>query len=307
MQNVNVRRALPVHVTWIVGGVLTWILVRLMLKVRLGQDSHAYWAAWQGDWRTEMYDIAPGFPDAFNYAPAFAQAIWPLAQLPWPVFGILWSLASVVALTYLLKPLGWRWVLPLLLCSSQEILSGNIFWVLALVVAFGLGRGATSGALWAVPFLTKVTPALGPLWFAVRREWRPFFASGLTTVAIVAVSYALSPDLWRQWLAFLTDNESSTRQVGWVLLPALIYRLPFSIALTIWGALTNRTWTVPLAMALATPVTGIAAFTMLAAIPRLGLRAERHTQVKDPRTVEVMGVEAGQPGHDEVGGRSALD
>lgn len=260
---------LPLHLTWMAGLVLTWIMVRLMLETRLGQDSHAYWAAWRGDWRSEMYDIAPGFVDAYNYSPAFAHLVWPLAQLPWPVFGVLWSLAALTGLTYLLLPLGWRWTLPLLLCCSQEVLSGNVFWVLALVVAAGLRPTATSGALWVFPFLTKVTPALGPIWFAARREWRPFLASAAATAVVVAVSFAIDPDLWRQWLAFVVDNEASTHQVGWVLMPPLAYRLPVAVVLTVWGARTDRRWTVPVAMALATPVTGIAAFTVLAAIPRL--------------------------------------
>ena len=46
----------------------------------------------------------------------------------------------------------------------------------------------------------------------------------------------------------------------------LLLRLPVAAAIVIWGALTDRKWTVPLAAALAMPVLWIAAFSVLAAV-----------------------------------------
>ena len=269
MGQVDIRRTLPLHVTWLIGLVIVWFSWQVARDTGLGVDSHAYWAAWQGHWRTDMYDLAPGTTDAFNYSPAFALAVWPVAQLPWPVFGVAWSLAALVACCYLVRPLGWRWVPPLLLCASPELLSGNIFWLLALTTVWGLRAAPRSGAWWALAALTKVTVALGPVWFAVRRQWRPLGWSVATTGALVAVTYLATPDLWRQWLDFLLDNQASTSTVGSSVLPPLAWRLPVAVAVTVWGALTGRVWAVPVAMVLATPVAGPAAFVMLAAVPRL--------------------------------------
>ena len=216
---------------WLLALVPTW--VHLQVMARPGQDSHAYWAAWQGDPATDMYDVAPGYLDAFNYSPAFAQAIRPLTLLPWPVFGVLWSLLAVAAFTWLLRPLGWRWVFPLLLCCSLEIISGNVFWLLALAAALGLGQHPRCGAAWSVVALTKVTPALGPVWFAVRREWRHLAVSAAVTAAVVGVSWALSPDLWAAWLDFLLDHEASDEAVGSPVLPPLLLRAPVALALTV--------------------------------------------------------------------------
>lgn len=263
------RRTLPLHLTWLLGAIVAWFSLQVALDLRLGVDSHAYWSAWQGDWRSEMYDVAPGRIDAFNYSPAFALAIWPLAHLPWPVFGVLWSVAAAITLIYLLRPLGWRWVAPLLLCASPEILSGNIFWLLALAAAWGLGVRPRAGGWWAIAALTKVTPALGPVWFAVRRDWRPLAVSVLATTVIFGVSWMITPGLWGEWFDFLGVHEASTTQVGSGILPPLVWRLPLAVLLTAWGGLSDRPWLVPVAMVLATPVAGPAAFVMLAAIPRL--------------------------------------
>ena len=260
----ELRRLLPLALSWALG--LSLALVAWQFhhtQAPLGVDSHAYWSAFRGP----MYDHAPDTRDAFLYSPAFAQALWPLAQLPWPVFGVLWSSLSVLGLVRLLRPLGWRWVVPILLLCAPEILSGNIFWLLALVAANGLRHPS----LWAVPLLTKVTPALGPLWFATRREWQPLLVSSCASAAAVLVSWTLDPDLWHQWLTFLLDHASQarSRETGSSTLPPLTLRLPLAVLLTIWAARTDRPWGLPAAMVLATPVSGIAALTMLTALARL--------------------------------------
>lgn len=268
VSEVSLRSALPRHLTWLMGGALVWLTWQDSQLSRLGRDSHAYWQAWQGG--SSLYSSAPGTVDAYNYSPAFAQLLWPLAQLPWPVFGILFSVAATVGLAHLLRPLGWAWVFPLLLCCAPEIMSGNIFWVLGLVAAYGLRETGGWAALWAFALLTKVTPGLGPLWFAVRREWRPLAVSVVATLAVVLVSWLLMPTAWHDWYTFLTTNGGGSKvTTGSPLAPPLVYRLPVALALLVWAAHTNRRWGVPVAMVLATPVTGIAAFTMLAAIPRL--------------------------------------
>ncbi|MBL0747459.1 glycosyltransferase 87 family protein [Nocardioides baculatus] len=263
MHDIDLRKALPLPITYMLGLSMVWMTWRTLDVLPLGVDSHAYWAAWAGE---SMYDRAPGTLDAYLYSPAFAQMVWPLAQLPWPVFGVLWALATVAGLAYLFAPMGRRWILPMLMLCSPEIASGNIFWLLAIAAALGLRHPS----VWAFVVLTKVTPALGPIWFAVRREWRNLAVSVVCTAVVVAVSFALSPELWTQWLAFLTDRAgSSSTRVGAPIFPPLIIRLPLALVLLVATAVTNKRWGLPVAMIWATPVSGIAAFTILAALPRL--------------------------------------
>jgi len=52
---------------------------------------------------------------------------------------------------------------------------------------------------WSFLLLTKVTPGIGVLWFAVRREWHSFGIALATTLLVVVISFALAPHLWFQW------------------------------------------------------------------------------------------------------------
>ncbi len=274
MADIDLRKVLPLQLTWLAGLALAWGMWDLLGTERFGQDAHAYWAAWQGEWRTDMYDIAPGHLDAFNYSPVFALATWPLAQLPFWAFVTLWTTACVAALVWLLLPLGMRWVPPLLLLSAPEILTGNVFWLMALVCVVGTlprrpGTRQWHGGWWSVIALTKLTPALGPIWFLVRREWRPLTASVVVSAVLIVGSALLVPDLWRQWFEFLIDNEASGSTVGSTVLPPLLYRLPVAVLLTAYAAWSDRVWLLPVAVVLACPVAGLAVFVVLAAIPRL--------------------------------------
>ena len=67
----------------------------------IGWDAHAYYVAWSGD----LYDHAPGTLDAYNYSPLFAQVIWPLTHLPWPVFCALFIGAAAARIAWLVRPL----------------------------------------------------------------------------------------------------------------------------------------------------------------------------------------------------------
>ena len=88
-------------------------------------------------------------------------------------------------------------------------------------------------------------------------------AAAVSTFLIVGASYLVVPDLWHQWASFLLDNEASGERVGHPLFPPLAVRLPLGLVLLAWGARTNRIWTLPVAMVLATPVAGVASFMML--------------------------------------------
>lgn len=261
-----------VMVAWTLAVWFTAYTIQLRGVEMIGQDAHAYWNAWQGDWRTGMYDTTPGRLDAYNYSPTFALLIWPLAQLPWPLFGLLVSLGAAMALWHLLRPLPWWWAVPALVMCVTEVLAGNVFWVLALIAAYGLNaQKPLHASAWSFTLLTKLTPALGPVWFAARREWRPLAASVAATVLVVAATELALPGMWREWVTFLADSREATDAPEFVD-TALELRIALGLLLVVVGALTDRVWTVPVAMVVVVPVWGPAALTMLAAIPRLVAR-----------------------------------
>ena len=119
---------------------------------------------------------------------------------------------------------------------------------------------------WGFVLLTKVTPGIGLLWFAVRREWRALGIALGVTGAIVAVSLVLDLQLWRDWIAFIgsTPEGGSVAQFN-IPIPLWI-RLPAAAALVVWGGLTDRRWTVPVAATLALPVLWVSGFAICAAL-----------------------------------------
>lgn len=225
----------------------------------LGTDSaHAYWHAWQQD----LYGPGPGSPDAYSYSPLFAQVLRPLTLLPWPVFLAVWSLVLGAALWWLLRPLdgAWRW-LALGYTVPAAVAIGNIEPLLAVAAVVGMQRPAA----WAFPLLTKVTPGLGPVWFAVRGEWRRCALALGATLALVAASAVLDPSLWERWVAFLADSSGTTR-VRYLPLPL---RLVLAVLLVAWAARSGRRWLVPVAMVFAMPLWSSGVLLLLAAVPRL--------------------------------------
>jgi hypothetical protein len=113
--------------------------------------------------------------------------------------------------------------------------------------------------------LTKITPGIGLLWFVVRREWRQLFIALGATAGVVAVSFVLMPDAWFQWVEVLT--RIAGRDGTWAAVPIpFLVRLPFAVALVVWGARTDRRWTVPVAGMLALPALWYGGLSMLLAV-----------------------------------------
>ena len=110
----------------------------------------------------------------------------------------------------LIVALAWtagRLSLPLLLLQPvvASIALGNIEILMAAAIVAGFRYPAT----WSFILLSKVTPGVGLVWFAVRREWRSLgIALGVTAI-IVAVSFVLAPQLWADWLALLGRNNAA--------------------------------------------------------------------------------------------------
>jgi hypothetical protein len=219
-------------------------------------DAHAYYDAHLANLYARP-DAASY--NAYYYSPAFAQILAPLTALPWPVFIAIWMTIAAATLAYLSGPL----LVFVLLCPPVviELQVGNVHFLLGLVAALGIQYPA----MWAFPLLTKVTPGIGILWFAVRREWRGLLVALGTTAAIAAVSFAVAPAVWFGWLESLRANAGTDYE--WPLLPIpLVARLLLAAALIAWGARTDRRWTVPVGATLALPLLWPANWAMLVGV-----------------------------------------
>jgi hypothetical protein len=197
-----------------------------------------------------------GHESAYLYSPAFLQALTPLRVLPWPVFVAAWTILLLLVLRWLSGPLLFG---PLIVLTFPELWGGNITILFAAAVVAGFRFAGT----WALPILTKVTPGLGLLWFAVRREWRPLVIAAATTAAVVAVSAVLAPGLWREWFELLRSSTGSSTVPGSVPIP-LIVRLPIAAVFIAWIALRDRRWLLPVGVLLAMPVIWWGSFALLA-------------------------------------------
>lgn len=222
-------------------------------------DAFAYWSTAHGP----MYGQSAGAMGAYVYSPAFAQILTPIAILPWPLFVTIWTGLNFAALWWLVG----RWSLPsmLFLPIPFEIISGNVhlFYAVAIILGF------RTAAPWALMLLTKVTPGVGLLWFAVRREWRALLVAVGITAAAAIVSALLDPSAWRQWLGILQASSSTPATVGWFVPVPLVARLPIGVVLAIIAAASNRRWLLPFAVVAAMPVFWLNSLAVLAAVPRL--------------------------------------
>jgi hypothetical protein len=230
-----------------------------------GQDARSYYAL-------NLADLYTGRTDwntigAYPYSPAFAQLVYPLDLLPWPAFVGAWTAILIAAVWLLTGPelfiLG-------LVVGAMEIAGGNVSLLLALAIVGGFRRPWT----WAFVLLTKITPGVGLLWFALRREWRQLGIALGFTAAIVAVSFLLLPDAWRAWIELLRSNTG--KGGTWAAIPIpLLVRGPVGVLLIAWGAPRNQRWTVPVGAMLALPALWYGSLSILLAVIPLTTAEER--------------------------------
>jgi hypothetical protein len=243
------------------GAVIAGLLVFAWMNLVVGDpswrdpgfDALVYWRVNPADPYTGS---VVGGLGAYLYSPAFAQAFWLLGRLPETVFVIGWTALLAAVAIWLARP--WPWALLVLAFPlSQELLKGNIHLLLAAAIVLGFRWPGT----WAFVLLTKITPGVGLLWFAVRREWRALAIVAVATTAIVAASvvigliagYGAKP--WLDWLDLLRREGGSDWRFP--------VRLVAAVVIVVWGARTDRPWTVPLAAMIALPVVWIDSFSML--------------------------------------------
>lgn len=222
-----------------------------------GFDAYAYWhldlAA--------PYGQSAGGLGAFTYTPLIARLFAPFAALPWYSFLWLWTGVLIATLIWL----GWRSSLVVLAFPpvALELYHGNVHLLIAAAIVLGFRWPAT----WAFVILTKVTPGVGLVWFAVRREWRKLAIALSVTGLLVAVSLVFDASLWRAWL---TDDILKTATGApldqFSLGIPLWLRLPAAALLVAWGGRTDRAWTVPVAATLGLPILWPTGFAILAAL-----------------------------------------
>jgi hypothetical protein len=255
------RLSLPRLALIIAGGIGAGLVVALAAigtrnfavgSMDAGQDAFAYWHATQ---TVAPYGADAGSWGAYLYSPAFLQILSPILALPWPVFFAIWTGIMMAALLLLTGPVLLIVALPV---AFFEIWGGNIHILLALAIVLGFRWPAT----WSFVLLTKVTPGVGLIWFAVRREWRSLAIALGATAAIAGISLVINPGLWQSWIDLLLREAGGTASSGHIPIP-LLYRLPFAVILAVYAARTDRKWLVPVVCFLAMPVLWWGSVTVL--------------------------------------------
>ncbi len=226
---------------------------------------------------TRVYQAATGNLGAlvaFRYSPPIALLFGPFHILPWSVFLIAIVGLETAALVWLAR--DWTLAFLGLPFVVYELWAGNINLLLAVVVVLGFRYPA----MWSVVLLTKVTPGVGLLWFALRREWRSLGVALAATIAISTISFVLAPALWPEWATMLAADARLPVPVDAINLP-LAVRLPIAAALVTWGASGNRRWTVPIAAMLASPVLWLNDLSLAVGAVPLWREARAHSDGRD--------------------------
>ena len=251
----------------IVAGLLFDIAIFVVggpIRQTIGADAYAYWSL----------NIAHPYTDplgslgAFLYSPVAVRAFAPASLVPWPVFWWLWTAILVATVIWL----GGRRTLWLLALPpvALELYYGNI----NLLIAAAIALGFRYPAVWAFVLLTKLTPGVALVWFAVRREWRRLGIALGVTLALALVSIVVDRQRWTDWLALLTQSSPAPDQAVGV---SLAIRIPIAAVIVAWGARTDRRWTVPVGAAMALPALWLAGLSVLAAIPAVNRPELRET------------------------------
>ncbi len=255
------RPGVSIEAVGIAAAVGIWIVVMAFGEpwsrfLITGQDARCYWV--------------PGFdapyalsewtaPIAYVYSPAFLQLLAPLKVLAWEPFLAVWTVILLLAVRFLSGP---RLFGLALVIAVPELIGGNIH----LLVAVAIVVGFRYPAAWSLVLLTKITPGIGLLWFAVRREWRSLGIALGATAAIAAGSLLIDPRAWLEWLGVIGASVGKTSGT-WAALPIpLWFRLPIAAALVVWGARTDRRWVVPVAAMLALPALWYGGLAILLAV-----------------------------------------
>ncbi len=217
-------------------------------------DAVAYWEAGQSQnlYPEHWSEVATGY---LFYPPPVAQVMTFLQPIGWPVFVTILTTAIFASMWYCAG--RWSWVLlalglPFLLFKIGPqvaatflgyALMGNLQWILAALTIVALRHPS----VWSIQLVTKVTSAIGWWWHPLRGEWRAAAIGAAASTAILAISFALSPALWYEFIDFVGRNGTMSDPPLEAFFVPFGIRLATAAPLVVWGARTNRPWTVPVA------------------------------------------------------------
>jgi Glycosyltransferase family 87 len=227
-------------------------------------DAHSYWLAGGSD-HPYAATIASGFDDSVNpykyrYPPPLAQLFVVLHLVPWPLVAGLWTALTFVA--FLAMAGKWAPLLLLFPPVLAELWLGNVNLLIGLAIVIGLRWPAA----WAFVLLTKMTPGIGLLWFAVRGEWRSLGIALAATAIVTAVSFVLAPSWWFEFRDAMTVQASGALDVPPLAIQvSLPIRLVIGALVVVYGARTDRAWLVPVAATIAAPALWWNVFVILVA------------------------------------------
>lgn len=190
--------------------------------------------------------------EGYAYSPAFAQLIGPLQSLPFDLFRAAVAGAELFSLAYLFGPVA---AFAVVLFQAWPLWaailhSGNLPIFAAAMLVLALRHPAA----WPVSILLKVTPGIGILWPALRRDWRGFGIGVGLTLAVMLVSAAVfGVQHWVEWVTWMFGSVDVSADR-----PGLPFwsRLLTALGVMVYAARTDRIWLVPLAAAIAAPEGG---------------------------------------------------
>jgi hypothetical protein len=216
-----------------VGLGIGWALVMLVTYSRVGTpvDAQCYYGFDPADpWNTDR---------CFLYSPPIEMLMMGIRSImPFEVFTFVLRAAELAVLALVAGP---ALVVALFIPAvAIEINAANINLLLVGAVLIGFRHPWA----WALIILTKVTPGVGVLWFAVRREWRNLAVALGATLAFAVVSRAVSPGLWQQYIVGLATEPGGQ----WIWL-----KVPLAVVVVVWGARNDHRWALMLAVFLALP------------------------------------------------------
>jgi hypothetical protein len=212
-----------------------WAVAVLVTLTRFGNPVDA-WCYYGADpvqpYRLDM---------CFMYSPPVLSAMDVIRSLmSFEAFTFLLRTAELIVLIVVTGPaIGLALFIP---AVAIELNAANVNLLIVAAVLVGFRHPWA----WAFVVLTKVTPGMGMLWFAVRREWRHFSIALGATMAIAAASLLFAPHLWREYVSGLGGSPDGSIWLLW-------WRLPLAALVVVWGARRDHRWALIVAVFLAMP------------------------------------------------------
>lgn len=233
-------------------------------------------------------------PYAYRYPPVLAQALVPVALVMSPeAFTAAWTVLLMGCLWWL----AGRdiWVMLALIAFppiAVELWFRNIHLVLAVFLVLGLRRWS---GFFPMGASIKLAPGLGVVYLAAARRWRQVAIAVAVGAGILAVSVALSPSAWAQFID-ITRTRGAMDESGFIAIPYL-WRFATGVALALAAGLVRPRLGEPLLVVAVTVASPTLWFTALSTLAALYLLMR---PVRDPQSAGLIDA-TGARGPDRFG------